>query len=92
VLSPGAATAAFDSCDWVAEIDAPSAVIVTARDNFIPAAQQWQLAKALAAEVLVIDGDYNVCWTRPDRFAACVVEACQRVFRHAGASSEPATA
>lgn len=67
----------FTSHDWIAEVDVPTAIVVTTRDRFVPERRQRKLAAAVAgATVHEIDGDHPVGVLEPERFAPVLVEAC----------------
>lgn len=80
VLQAAAAVAAFSSHSWVGDIDVPTAVVVTTRDEVVPSARQRKLAAAIRnAVVFEVDGDHAACVAAPDRFVPALVRACLHV-------------
>ncbi|MEY2435750.1 MAG: hypothetical protein QOF97_586 [Acidimicrobiaceae bacterium] len=67
----------FSSTAWLGEIEVPAAVVITARDMVVPPARQRVLAAGIpGSHTVTLDADHGVCVTRPDQFAAAVLEAC----------------
>ena len=70
----------FRSHDWIHQIDVPSAVVITTKDQILPPTSQRQLAAAIpGATTLTIDADHGACVNTPELFADVLVEACQTV-------------
>jgi 3-oxoadipate enol-lactonase len=65
----------FDSRPWVAELTQPAAVIVTTRDQGVPAAHQRRLARRLGARTYEVDGDHGACIARAREFNATLLHA-----------------
>jgi 3-oxoadipate enol-lactonase len=82
LLRAGAALGGFDARSWVANIDVPTAVVVTEDDRIVPPANQLAMAAAIPdAEVFGVPGDHAVCGSNPDRFVPVLVAACRSVAR-----------
>jgi pimeloyl-ACP methyl ester carboxylesterase len=65
----------FRSIDWLHEIDVPTTVLVTLRDNLFPPAEQRRMAKAIAsARVREYDGGHVSA--RLPEYATALVAAC----------------
>jgi 3-oxoadipate enol-lactonase len=80
VISAARAASDFTSHDWIGQIDVPSAVIVTTRDQAVSPTRQYRLAQAIpAAMTYQIDGDHLACLQAPDRYARLLCEACDAV-------------
>jgi pimeloyl-ACP methyl ester carboxylesterase len=79
VLALGAALDGFDSRPWVASLGTPAAVVVTARDRYVAAGRQFELAAALRAPAFVADGHHAVCLGHPDRLQPPLLDACHAV-------------
>lgn len=64
----------FDSREWVGRLDAPALVIISVRDQLVPASWQYDLAGRLKdAEVVeLVDGGHEHPWTHADRIAAAL--------------------
>jgi hypothetical protein len=80
VLQAAAAVAGFSSHSWVGEVNVPTAVIVTTRDDLVPPSRQRKLAAAIKdAVVFDVDGDHVACVAATDRFVPALVRACRHV-------------
>jgi 3-oxoadipate enol-lactonase len=72
-----AALGRFSSHAWIGDVDVPTAVVVTERDQLVPPSRQRKLAAAIpGATVHPVDGDHLVCAAAPGRFAPALVAAC----------------
>jgi 3-oxoadipate enol-lactonase len=70
----------FSSHDWCRDIDVPTAVVVTTRDNMVPPARQYKLARAISgAKIFEVDGDHLVCVRDADSFVDALMQACEHV-------------
>jgi 3-oxoadipate enol-lactonase len=70
----------FSSHDWIAEIDVPTAVVVTTRDHLVSPARQRKLARAIrGATVHPARSDHGACVIGANRFVPALVEACTSV-------------
>lgn len=80
VIQAAGAVARFSSHDWIGEVDVPSAVLVTTRDELVPVGRQRKLAASIPdASVYEIEGDHAACIARADEFASALVRACHDV-------------
>ncbi|MDP9402184.1 MAG: alpha/beta hydrolase [Actinomycetota bacterium] len=85
ILEAGWAIGRFRSHDWIGEVDVPTAVVVTARDEVVGPRRQLRLAEAIpGAAVVNVDGDHGSCVTDPGRFVPGLLEACTGVAERAG--------
>ncbi|MDX1648470.1 MAG: alpha/beta fold hydrolase [Myxococcota bacterium] len=83
------ALSGFSSHDWIGQVDVPTAVIVTTRDELVPPTRQRKLAASIpGAEVFEVDGDHAACVARADRFVPALLEACLGVAHRAGLTGE----
>lgn len=73
----------YDSKGWIGSLTLPCVVILTRRDTSVPPRKQRELAAALRADLLEIDGDHYAVTAMGRRFASLLAEAVGRV-------SEPA--
>jgi len=87
IVEAAAAVRRFDARPWVDELEAPAVSVVTARDPVVPPARQLELARALGAFVLFLDGDHHAAVRQPARFLPALTEACRRV---SGRQASPA--
>jgi 3-oxoadipate enol-lactonase len=85
------AASAFSSHTWIGQVDVPTAVVVTARDRFVPASRQLKLARAIpGASVHLVDGDHMVCITASEVFAQVLLHACWSVATGGTGQKRPA--
>ncbi len=92
VVQAGRALSRYDSRVWAATIDVPAGSLVTTRDRLVKPRKQRQLAEALRAHVVEVDGDHLVPWEHPDRFRRGTVEVVRRVVAEVerrGAAGSP---
>ena len=68
------------SHDWIGEVDVPSAVIITTRDELVPPHRQRRLAESIpgAASYEGV-GDHSACLSQAADFSATLVKACLQV-------------
>jgi 3-oxoadipate enol-lactonase len=86
VLEAGGELGRFDSRPWRTQVDVPTAVVVTTRDNLVPTPRQEALVAAIPrAECFAVDGDHVACVSRPERFVPALIDACQSVIQRASA-------
>lgn len=79
-----AAIGRHHSRPWLAEIDVPTAVIVTNRDRVVPAERQIALARRIpGATVHDIDAGHAAVLLEADRWVPALVEACATVHARA---------
>jgi len=76
----------FNSESWLAEVDVPTAVVVTAFDQLVPPGRQTRMAAAIPGALVVeVAGDHSICVSDPARFVPALVRACRHVSAMAGA-------
>ena len=81
----------FSSHEWIGQVDIPTAVVLTTRDQAVPPHRQQKLADAIAgATVHPVDGDHLVCALGARRFVPVLTTACIEVAERAGLLSEGA--
>jgi 3-oxoadipate enol-lactonase len=86
LIQAGLALGRFDSSPWIGEVDVPSAVVVTARDQVVAPVRQWAMTRWIdGAVAFPVEGDHRVCVDRPERFVPALVSAC-RAARRDGAT------
>jgi pimeloyl-ACP methyl ester carboxylesterase len=70
----------FSSHRWIGDVDVPTAVVVTARDRFIPTGRQLRLAQSISgASVHAFPGNHAACVLEAHKFVPALVEACDSV-------------
>jgi 3-oxoadipate enol-lactonase len=80
VLEAGGAIGSFRSAPWLAEVDVPTAVVVTMQDEVVPLRRQIQLFEAIpGARAFRIDAGHDAIVARPDRAVPVLVDACHAV-------------
>jgi pimeloyl-ACP methyl ester carboxylesterase len=84
VVQASHALTRFASHDWIGQVDVPTAVIVTTRDELVPSERQRKLAASIpGAVVWEVEGDHSACIAAAHRFVPALVEACRSVDRRA---------
>ncbi|MFI5064154.1 MAG: alpha/beta fold hydrolase [Streptosporangiales bacterium] len=79
-LSAMQAVCGFMSDSWISQVDVPTAVVITARDQVVPPDRQVRLARAIAgASVHHVDADHGACINAPQLLAPALLEACWSV-------------
>ena len=70
----------FSSRNWASNIAVPTAVVVTTRDEIVPARRQYALAAAIpGAKRFDVDGNHFACADRQSNFVPELVAACDHV-------------
>ena len=95
ILQAGAALSAFDSRSWIGEVDVPTSVVITTRDEVVAPARQRNLAEAIPdAHVEEVGGTHAVVVQAPGRFVPALLRACAHARRApaGGAQGEPTPA
>ncbi|HVA72977.1 MAG TPA: alpha/beta hydrolase [Acidimicrobiales bacterium] len=80
VLYLAADLATYDASEWIGEIQAPMAVLLTADDVHVPTDRQAHLAGVCGARVFEMSGGHSACLSDPDHFASVLLEACEHVL------------
>jgi pimeloyl-ACP methyl ester carboxylesterase len=75
----GRALAAYDGRALAPEVDVPCAVVVTTTDEMVRPEKQYELADALDAEILTLEGDHFAPFTKGPAFAKAIRAAVDRV-------------
>jgi len=82
----------FESSAWIRRVNVPTAVIVTARDRFIPTRRQHALAEAIPGAVSYeVDGHHAALVLGAEEFVPVLLEACTSVTRRAAKLAAAAT-
>ena len=79
IAEAGRALARFEAERFVASIDVPCASVVTERDRLVRSKEQRDLAEALGAPVMAVDGDHDAPLVKPEEFARAVTDAVEAV-------------
>jgi pimeloyl-ACP methyl ester carboxylesterase len=80
VIQAASAIARFSSHSWINEVDVPTAVVITTRDDVVPPSRQRKLAAAIkGAVVFEVDADHVACVAAADKFVPALVRACLHV-------------
>jgi hypothetical protein len=70
----------FSSHRWIGDCEVPTAVVVTARDRFIPPGRQLRLAQSIrGASVHSFNGNHAACVLESRKFVPALLEACASV-------------
>jgi len=80
VVSAMQAVSEFTSNSWISQVDVPTAVVITDRDQVVPASRQLELARAIpGASVYHVEADHGACVSAPHLFTPALLEACWSV-------------
>jgi diacylglycerol O-acyltransferase len=80
ILAASSIIAQFDSRRWIERIDAPTSVVVTARDRLIPPARQRAMARSISgATVYDVDAGHAACVLNSERFRPAMLAATASV-------------
>lgn len=80
VLQATHALSGFSAHDWIGDVDVPTAVIVTTRDELVPPERQRKLAASIpGAEVFEVEGDHGACVGQVELFVPALIAACRSV-------------
>jgi pimeloyl-ACP methyl ester carboxylesterase len=91
VIQAAGAVAGFSSHDWIGRVDVPTSVIVTTRDELVPADRQRKLAASIhGASVYEVEGDHSACIARAEVFVPTLIRACHDVAVRAGLETKVA--
>ena len=70
----------FTSASWISQVDVPTAVVITTRDQIVPPARQLELARTVpGASVHEVDAGHGACVNAPQLFARALLQACWSV-------------
>ena len=77
----------FDATNWIHEVDVPTAVVATTRDQLVSIRRQVHLAQAIPSAVLhpVDTGHLNVVWRGTNPLVETLLGACEEVVDRAAA-------
>jgi 3-oxoadipate enol-lactonase len=82
VLEAGRAIGSYSAHSWLPEIDVPTSVIVTMRDDVVPVERQIRMQQAIpGATVTRVDGAHDAVFARAEKFVPALVESCLDVVR-----------
>jgi pimeloyl-ACP methyl ester carboxylesterase len=81
IAGAGRALSTYDGRSLASDVDVPCAVVVTTRDEAVLPEKQYELADALDAEILTLDGDHFAPFTKGPAFAKAIGDAVDRVTR-----------
>src|SRR5437764_2979638 len=85
LAAAAAALGRFSSHEWIGQVDVPTAVVLTTRDQAVPPQRQQKLADAIpGATVHPVEGDHLVCSLGARRFVPILVRATVEVATRAG--------
>lgn len=80
MLEAGHEVASYDARAWIENVDVPTAVVLTTRDETVPPHRQRHLADSIAGATLFeVNGRHDMCATRPERFSDALLDACRDV-------------
>jgi 3-oxoadipate enol-lactonase len=84
ILEAGQSIGGFSSIDWLGEIDAPSSVVITMRDDVVPLERQAELFELIpGARAFRVDGGHDAVVYNADRFVPTLADALASVDERA---------
>jgi 3-oxoadipate enol-lactonase len=84
ILEAGRAIGKFSSREWIAEIDVPTATVITMRDRIVPVRRQIRLFEAIVeAEAFRVDADHDAVVANAKTFVPTLLRACRSVVERA---------
>ena len=88
VMQAARAVVRFSSHDWAADIDVPTAVVITTEDQLVPPGRQYQLKASIpGAQIFEIAADHLACVRAAGRFVPALRAACEYVAAQAARRS-----
>ncbi|MFM7409686.1 MAG: alpha/beta fold hydrolase, partial [Actinomycetota bacterium] len=84
VSRAGRALATYDSRDWAATLGVPAAYLLTTKDQLVTVPRQRELATAMQADVIELDGDHFVTLGKPAEYSTATADAVRRVVGRVG--------
>jgi 3-oxoadipate enol-lactonase len=80
ILEAGRRIGSFSAREWIGEIDVPTSVLITMRDEVVPVRRQIRLFEGIeGAEAFRIDGEHNSVVAKADVFVPLLERACHSV-------------
>jgi pimeloyl-ACP methyl ester carboxylesterase len=80
VMQAARAVMRFSSHDWAADIDVPTAVVITTEDQLVPPRRQYRLAASIpGAKIFEVAADHLACVRAAGRFVPVLRAACEYV-------------
>lgn len=84
VSRAGKALSKYDARPWAGSLGKPAAYLLTTKDQLVAVSKQRELAAAIDAHVVELDGDHFVTLAKPAAYAAATREAVLQVAQRAG--------
>lgn len=86
LVQAGVAISRYDATKWIGDVDVPTAVVITERDQTVPPSSQRDLAAAIPGAVAFpVPADHRAVGTAAEVFVPALLSAVQAV-RRVGAS------
>jgi 3-oxoadipate enol-lactonase len=88
VFEAGRELGRYSSVPWAAEVNVPTAVVITTQDRVVPLRRQERLAESIpGSKVFTVASDHDGCVARPDLFVPTLVSATTWVAERARAAT-----
>jgi len=88
IVQAGRALSRYDARPWASSLGKPAASMITTRDRLVPPSKQRELARALRAHVVEVDGDHLVTLEQPRAYSDATVAAVQHVVERIAGSDD----
>lgn len=81
ILEAGRAIGSYSSRHWLADVDVPTAVVVTMQDRVVPLQRQIELFERIGhARAFRVDADHDAAVAAADRFVPALLRAVRSVI------------
>jgi len=81
VLEAGRAIGSFRADEWLGDVEVPTAVVITMKDQVVPVRRQLLLFEEIpTAAAFRVDGGHDAAIARPERFVPTAVAAIHDVL------------
>ena len=81
IVQAGRALSRYDARPWASSLGKPAASLVTTKDRLVLPRKQYELARALDAHVVEVEGDHLVPWEQPAAFSAATLAVVDHLAR-----------
>jgi 3-oxoadipate enol-lactonase len=90
IVQAGRALSRYDARDWASSLGKPAGSLITTADRLVLPRKQRELAAALRAHVVEVDGDHLVPWERPVAFSDATLALVDHLTGRTTAAGSPA--
>jgi pimeloyl-ACP methyl ester carboxylesterase len=91
IVQAGRALSRYDARPWASSLGKPAAMLVTTQDRLVLPRKQRELAQALRAHVVEVDGDHLVTLERPKAYSDATLALVDHLTGRTARAAAPAT-